>query len=92
MPVLLFAIFLRCACFRRLYHARSPHCTHGYIIRNATVAQYLVDQVGHDVVKAIDEVMKYVVLRKKAELPVYAMLPPPVTQIWRTGTVRQPPT
>lgn len=75
----------------RLYKARGPACTHAYALRNATVAQHFVDAIGHDVNRPVDLAM--IALLKAHHLPGYVMLPPPVSQLWRTDKrkVRPPP-
>lgn len=73
----------------RLYGAQSPACTHAYALRNATVAQLFVDAIGHDVDKPVD--LSMIALLKAHHLPGYVMLPPPVSQLWRTDKRKVPP-
>lgn len=68
----------------RVYRAIKPACTHSYVIRNATVAELLLDEMGHDLVKPIDLGLISLIEAKGEQIPMYVMLPPPVTQLWRT--------
>ena len=69
----------------RLWVAGHPTCTHGYALRNAKVAQTLLRELGTDVAGAVDLVMAHVLQMKRAELPSYVVLPPPIAQLYRTS-------
>eukprot|EP00892_Ulva_mutabilis_P010186 jgi/Ulvmu1/753/UM010_0127.1 len=68
----------------RLYRARSPACTHAYALRNASIAAHFVDAIGHDVNRPVDLSMITLLKARGAALPGYVMMPPPVSQLWRT--------
>ena len=69
----------------RLYVAQNPTCTHGYALRNATVAAALLRELGHDVADSVDLVMARILEVKRDELPSFVMLPPPIAQLYRTS-------
>jgi hypothetical protein len=69
----------------RLYEAQHPTCTHGYALRNHTVAEALLAELGHDVATPVDLAMSRVLEVRRNELPSFVMLPPPITQLYRTG-------
>jgi hypothetical protein len=67
-----------------VYKALKPACTHAYVLRNATVAELLLKEMGHDVVKPVDLTLISLIEVKGDQIPMYVMLPPPITQLWRT--------
>lgn len=67
-----------------MYKAIKPACTHSYVLRNATVAEILLEEMGHDVVKPVDLGLISLLENKGDQIPMYVMLPPPITQLWRT--------
>jgi hypothetical protein len=69
----------------RLYVAQNPACTHGYALRNHTVASALLRELGHDVAAPVDIVMACILNALRAQLPSFVMLPPPISQLYRTG-------
>jgi hypothetical protein len=62
-----------------------PTCTHAYALRNHTVAAALLAELGHDLATTVDTAMARLLEVRRAELPSFVMLPPPVTQLYRTG-------
>lgn len=68
----------------RVYEAIKPACTHSYVLRNATVASIMLEELGHDVLKPIDLGIISLIENKGDQIPMYVMLPPPITQLWRT--------
>jgi hypothetical protein len=67
-----------------VYKAIKPACTHSYALRNASVAELLLKEMGHDVVKPVDLSLISLVETKGDQIPMYVMLPPPIAQLWRT--------
>lgn len=54
------------------------------MLRNSTVAELLLKEIGHDVVKPVDLGLIALIESKGDVIPMYVMLPPPITQLWRT--------
>ena len=61
------------------------------MLRNSTVAEMLLNEIGHDLVKPVDLGLIALLEAKGDVIPMYVMLPPPITQLWRTRKRRVRP-
>jgi hypothetical protein len=67
-----------------VYKAQRPGCTHAYAVNGHAVAQTLLDEIGHDLVMAVDLAMAHLANNSTSGVVAYVMLPPPITQLSRT--------
>lgn len=73
----------------RLHHALRPTCTHAYALRDHRAAAHLLEHLGHDLAMSVDIAMMQLVTGSPSELPAYVMLPPPITQLYRSNRSRK---